>query len=243
MPLSLLRPFRARPDARGGRPARRRGRGTLEAALVVLAGCLGTASPAAADPVLRDAAIEATFQSPTSCEVRAAFTITGGAASVAAEYRLYTGEAGRVEVLEAAGVNADGPSASSGRLHLFHAPYSGSGTDSYTLHYRVTQPQSHAYRCPVWLPTVATDGRSRDVRIRVTLPPNASPGGGAFPTLEWRSDAGTAVLGHVPAFLHVRFSDAAGPAGPWNVARVMDAIALAAIGAGMLAFAWRRKRH
>ena len=40
----------------------------------------------------------------------------------------------------------------------------------YSLRYRVTQRDVRRYRCPLWLPTVAADGRSRRVRLAVAVP-------------------------------------------------------------------------
>jgi hypothetical protein len=210
----------------------------------MLVASICTAPIAGANPVLREANIEAAFTTPTSCDVRAAFTISGGSAAAPAEHRLYTGEGATVERLE--GPAMDAPAAgSTRRLHVLHVALSGSGSDSYTLRYRVSQPGTHAYRCPVWLPTIPADGRSRGVRVRVVLPASASSGGGGFPALEWGPDGGGfATLGHVPALLHIPFAsgDEGATAGSRDISRTMDTVALVALAAGMLAFVWRRKR-
>jgi hypothetical protein len=131
---------------------------------------------------------------------------------------------------------AAGAPASVGRtLALAVAPSS----PTYTLHYRVDQPPAGAFRCPVWLPVTPADGRSREVRISATLPADATAVG-TMPAFSWQGRQGSAVLGHLPAFVRLPY-EAPGVAPPWNIARTMDVLSLAVL---VLASAlwWRRHR-
>jgi hypothetical protein len=211
-------------------------------AIAVAAVCAAPVVSAAA-PVLRRATLEAAFTTATSCEVTAAFTIAGDSESPV-EHRLHTGEGATVELLDRPATAAMAAPEAGGRANVLHVPLSESET-AYVIRYRVAQGDAAAYRCPLWLPTVPTDGRSRDIQIRVTLPSGAEPAGGGFPMLQWSAGEAMTTLGHVPTFVHVPFHRAGETSAllSWDIRRVMDATALVLLAIGMIAFAWRRKRR
>jgi hypothetical protein len=149
----------------------------------------------------------------------------------------------RLEMLEGARATLDGldgavaaPPVAAGRTLVLQV---GPSLPTYTLRYRVIQPESGAFRCPVWLPTTPADGRSRAVRVTVTLPEGAAAVG-TFPVFAWRGTTGTVALGHLPAFVRVPFAGAdVDP--PWNLARLMDRVSLGVLAAASLLW-WRRSR-
>lgn len=197
-------------------------------------GLLPGPAPAAGAPVLRAAGVEVRFASPADCEVTLRLDVAG---AERVEHRLELLEGAAVELVDVSGATAE-PSTDIGRTRaLFVTPAAGGG--SYRLRYRVVQPASHPYRCPLWLPAVPTDGRSREVRISAVVPEGMSVSGG-MPPFEWTGDRGQVALAHLPAFVTVPF----GPpteARAWDVARVMDAAALGTLAAASLLWAVRRK--
>lgn len=211
----------------------------LSAALILLC---GVPASSGASPVLQRANFAVAFTTPTACDVEAEFTVAGLSAPV--EHRLHTDSAATVELLAAPSqADAVTPADDAG-AHVLHVRPSGTGSDTYAIHYRVVQSERDAYRCPLWLPTVPTDGLSREVHVRVSLPSGATPGAGGFPTFEWTDGGAVASLGHVPAFVHVPFrapGDARAPG--WDVQKTMDTTAVVLLVAGMLTFAWRRKKR
>jgi hypothetical protein len=121
--------------------------------------------------------------------------------------------------------------------------FANAGSHRYEVRYRVTHPEAWAYRCPVWLPAIAADGRSRNVSIEVTLPPAARPAGGAFPAFEWQNGAGRAILGHLPAFVRVPYAvPGHPPPTAHNVGRIMDLAAIGILLVGTAFWATRRRR-
>lgn len=177
----------------------------------VLAGLLAIA------PVLTGADVRIAILSPTACEVRLAVTIEGAAA---VEHRLEVLEGAVVGGLAVRGAVAE-PLRAVGRTQALHVL---PRTAAYELAYRIEQPPDGRFRCPLWLPTTPADGRSRAVRLTVTLPAGAEPSG-TMPAFTWRDGVGTATLGHLPAFVRVPFAADGVPA-PWNLARVMDGVSV-----------------
>ena len=192
--------------------------------------------------VLREAAFDVVFTSPSHCRVTAVFAIDD---AETIEHRLVVRE-GAVPTLtavdgsvELAGDPAAGARALAIRLHP-RAP----GDQRYRLQYEVAQTAAK-YRCPLWLPATPTDGRSQAVTIRVVLPDGAVRAGGTLPAFNWNGDAGSARLGHIPAFVRVPFGMAGAPPGAAGVdiTRVMDTIAVVALATATGLFAWRRRRR
>jgi len=191
---------------------------------------------------LREATINVAFGSPTRCEVDAAFTIDRSDGREI-EHRLQVLDGASAELMGIVGhMSLSGSPTTIGRTQSLILRPPASGLHGYGLRYRVTHPAAAGYRCPLWLPTIATDGRSRGIVISVSLPDGAVPAGGGLPPLVWRENRGTARLGHIPAFVVVPYSRA-GEAGPgWSISRVMDATAVAALACASALFLWRRRR-
>lgn len=191
------------------------------------------ASPSAgatAEPLLEAAVVDVTFTSPGACEVALAVTVSGVSE---VEHRIEIRSGGRVELTSLRDAVA-GPLIDVGRTRaLVVSP----AAREYSLHYRVDLPPDRPYRCPIWLPAVATDGQSRNVRLTATLPEGMLPAG-TMPAFRWTGSRGEAVVGHLPAFVLVPFA-AAGAPQPWDVARVMDAVAMMTMVAGSLL--WLRR--
>lgn len=201
---------------------------TLAAVAVVV-----TAAPAVSAPALTSAQAAIAFASPTACEVTLTVTVTGAATM---EHRLEALEGSRTELVEVRGAAA-GEVRDTGRTKaLMVTP---SGATPYSIHYRFEQTTEKPNRCPIWLPTAPADGRSRNVTIAVDLP-DQTVASGTMPAFTWQGTHGTATLPHLPAFVIVPYTGVGEPR-PWDVSRVMDAVALATlVGASGV---WLRRRR
>lgn len=187
----------------------------------------------AAAPVLTAADVQVVVTSPLACAVTLAVTIDGAPPTV--EHRLAMLEGGRATLDGLDGAAAGPPEAVGRTLALQVTPSS----PTYTLRYRVMQPESGAFRCPVWLPVMPADGRSRAVRVTATLPPGTEAVG-TFPAFAWGGATGTTTLGHLPAFVRLPFAGA-DVEPPWNLAALMDRVSLGVLAAASLLW-WRRSR-
>ena len=176
------------------------------------------AGQAQAAAVLTSAAATIEFRSPTACTVALTVSVSG---AVEVEHRLALGSGAAVELAGIEGADAVGPARDIGRTR---AVVVRPRLSDYTIRYAVMNPESDAYRCALWLPTVPADGRSRNVRLFVLLPTGTTPGG-SMPGFTWTGERGEATLGHLPAFVRVSFA-AAGERPPWDVSRVMDIVTL-----------------
>jgi hypothetical protein len=179
--------------------------------------------PAAAAPVLRSAEAAITFSAPRVCDVALTVSIAD-AADV--EHRLEVLDGARVELLEVAGATPAGESRDIGRTLSLRVAPTASGAP-YTLRYRVAQAAARRFRCPLWLPTIPTDGRSRGVHLVVTVPDGAQASA-TMPAFTWTGPRGTARLAHLPAVVIVPFASAGEPR-PWDISRVMDLTAMATL--------------
>lgn len=221
--------------------------GDWRSAVATAALCLFLSPHVAAGAVLREARIEIAFTSARVCEVNAAFMV-GAGEPVEVEHRLLLLEGAAVALSAAdadAGLRPSAPPVAVGYSRSLLVKLPAAGVHTYSLHYQVSQPEAGAYRCPIWLPTTATDGRSHEIYIQVTLPAGAVPEGGGLPAFAWDDRQGVARTGHVPSFVRVPFhlaGETAG-AGGVNVARLMDAIALTVVAIGSALFVWRRRRR
>lgn len=186
---------------------------------------------AAAVLTAADARID--FGSPTSCTVALTVSVSGAAE---VEHRLALGLGAEVELTGIDGADAVSAAHDIGRTR---AVVVRPGQPSYTIRYAVTNPEGHAHRCALWLPTVPADGRARNVRLRVQVPPGTVPGG-SMPGFAWTGERGEATLGHLPAFVRVSFAGA-GARAPWDVSRLMDVVTLLVL-AGASALWLRRAR-
>jgi hypothetical protein len=196
----------------------------------VLAWGLPAAAPAA---VLRASEVLVILTSPLRCEASVSVTFDDPPPTI--EHRLEVLDGATVTLAEIDGAAQVGEARVVGRTQALVLRPSAS---SYRLRYAVTQPEAGAFRCPVWLPTVPADGRSREVRVVATLPATAEPAG-TMPTLRWSGNVGTAELGHLPAFVRLPYA-APGVTPPLNLVRLMDVAALAVL--AMASLAWLRRR-
>jgi hypothetical protein len=193
-------------------------------------------APAAATaaPVVRHADVRVAFSSPTSCTVQVVLSVDGGGVQV--EHRVETAPGSRLEIIGIDGAAVVGDVRQVGRTRaLFLKP---DEKTPYTLSYSVDQPPERAGRCPLWIPTVPTDGRGQAVRIVARIPEGATPVG-TMPAFTWSGSEGTATIGHLPAFVRVPYALAGTPT-PWNIARVMDLLSIATLVGATLAWARRR---
>lgn len=208
---------------------------TLALALALMAGM-------AEGAVLREAAFDVVFTSPSHCQVTASFAIEE---AEEIEHRLVVREGAEPTLIGIDGTVAsdDDPARSGGALSL-RLRGSAPGDQHYRLRYEVSR-SSAEYRCPLWLPTIPTDGRSQEVTIRVSLPAGAERAGGTLPAFSWEGERGMVRLSHVPAFVRVPFGMAGAPAGlaGLDTSRLMDAIAIIALVGASALFAWRRRRR
>ena len=133
---------------------------------VLTAACVLSASAAAiAAPVLRSADLQITVTSPTSCDVAMALAVDGVSEI---EHRIEAFEGSRIELVGIRGARQVGDVRAIGRTQsLLLRPDQA----AYGFHYRAVQPAPRLHRCPIWLPTVPTEGRSRPVRLQIDLPP------------------------------------------------------------------------
>lgn len=186
---------------------------------------------ATAAPVLRAANVQVTMTSPTSCDVTMALTIEG---AKDIDHRV---DAAHIDRFEVHGARRVGDIRTIGRTQsLVLQPEQA----TYELRYRAEQSATMTDRCPLWLPSVPTDGVSRAVRLTVDLPPATRPGG-TMPSFVWTGTHGVATLGNLPAFVRVPFATDSS-ASPMGVGPVMDAVAVIVLVVGSVVWAWRRKR-
>lgn len=200
---------------------------------------------ASASGTLRQARITIVVDTPYSCDVTAAYSIDAPNESEI-EHRIQLFEGASVELIEITGAaqQIDSPKVI-GRTQSISVRLAAAAPATYGVRYRVRQPADWAYRCPMWVPTTPTDGTSQPVAIDVELPPAARASGGGVPAFRWAEARGTAILGHVPAFVRVPYATEGGPAPPrsWDVARLMDLLAVAILAVGSALWVWTRKRR
>jgi hypothetical protein len=199
------------------------------------AACVLTSfSAAIAAPVLRSADLQITVTSPTSCEVAMALAVDGASEI---EHRIETFEGSRIELVGIRGARQVGDLRAIGRTQsLLLRPDQA----TYGFRYRAIQPAHRVDRCPIWLPTVPTDGRSRPVRLEVDLPP-AMAAGSSMPAFTWTGVHGAATLGHLPAVVRVPYTQE-GEAHGWGIGSMMDALAIAVFAAATAVWTWRVRR-
>lgn len=201
---------------------------------------------AAGAPVLRSAEARIVFTSPATCHVDLTLRVEDdpsppdGAAGLQSrrdiEHRIEAAAGSRIELLGVYGAEMAREPIDVGRTRALVLRPDAS---VYTVRYTVEQPPDRATRCPLWIPTVPTDGRPQAVRLLVRLPAGAT-GVGTMPAFAWTGEEGAATLGHLPALVHVPYALPGAPA-PWDIARVMDVASVTALVLATLAWA-RRSR-
>jgi hypothetical protein len=180
--------------------------------------------------------------SRTSCDVRLSVTIDG---SAEIEHRLAVADGDRRQFLNVEGATLVEPIRDVGAtLSLRLRPASASYVLSYSVVHR--EPPRIEWldpardRCPIWLPTIPTDGRSRTVRLTTELPAG-STAGATMPAFVWNGTVGTATLGHLPSVVHVPYA-AAGETLPWSVPGAIDTLAIGTFAAATAVWIWRVRR-
>lgn len=189
-----------------------------------------------AAPVLRAADVNVDLTTPRSCGVTMSLRVEGAAEI---DHRVDAGSpanAAGIELLTVEGARQVGPLSAVGRTQslLLHPEAA-----TYRIHYRAQLRGDGEARCPLWLPTVPTDGLARAVTIAVELPPG-STSSDSMPMLEWTGAHGAVRLGHLPSFVQVSHRPA-GTASAWSMAAVMDATAIILLAVGSALWVWRRR--
>lgn len=203
-------------------------------------------TPADARPTLRQADLRVTWLDALRCDAEIRLQVdTDAPASV--DHRVLVYEGGRVDALAIGGRDVEaGAARTIGRTESVSVRLPRSGAFTYQISYRAAQADAWAYRCPVWLPAIATDGLSRAIHVRVTLPPGATVAAGTLPRLTWTSAvAGEATLAHLPAFIRTPFARPGEPlrwAATLDPTRLMDLTTIVVIATASLGWAWRRRR-
>jgi hypothetical protein len=187
-----------------------------------------------ATPVLRAAELTIIVASPTTCDVTMVLTIDGGSDI---DHRVELFEGGRIELGAIRGARQVEEVRAIGRTQsLVLRPDAG----SYAFRYHAVQPAGREHRCPIWLPTVPADGRSRAVRLEVDLPAATTPGT-SMPAFTWSGAHGAATLGHLPAVVRIPYTPA-GEARGWGIDSIVDALAIAVFAGATAIWVWRMRR-
>ncbi len=121
------------------------------------------------------------------------------------------------------------------------APARRPGAGAYEIRYHAQIAPGREFRCPLWLPTIPTDGQSRAVSLKVDLPAASQPSD-SMPTLTWTGGHGETTLGHLPAFVHVPFAPQ-GAAHAWTMSQTMDAVTLVVLLGASAIWVWWKKRQ
>jgi hypothetical protein len=202
---------------------------------VLIAACVLPAfSTAIAAPVLRSADLQITVTSPTSCDVAMELAVEGVSEI---EHRIETFEGSRIDLVGIRGAQQVGDVRTIGRTQsLILRP----DQPAYGFRYRAVQTASRVHRCPIWLPTVPTDGRSRPVRLDIDLPP-ATAAGTSMPAFTWTGVHGTKTLGHLPAVVRAPYTQE-GEARGWGSDSMMDGLAIAVFVVATALWTWRVRR-
>jgi hypothetical protein len=197
--------------------------------------CVLTASSSIlAAPVLLSADLKIAVTSPTSCEVTMSLAVDGGADI---DHRIETFEGSRIELAAVRGARQVDRVRAIGRTQsLVLRP----DARTYEFRYRAQQPAGREHRCPIWLPVVPTDGRSRVVRLEVDLPASTTPGA-SMPAFTWTGPHGAAALGNLPAVVRIPYTSP-GDARGWSIDSVMDALAIAVVAGATALWMWRARR-
>lgn len=195
------------------------------------AGLVLAASPAAAAPGLRTAQARIVFVDARACTVDLTVDIDD---ALEVEHRLGVGDGSRAALIDTRGTSTpDAPRRIGATLALTLRPTAR----EYSIRYRVEHPDG-TDRCPLWLPDVPADGRSRAVTLAVEIPAGTRAVG-TMPAFAWAGTRGEVTLGHLPAFVRVPLARPGDPA-PWNIARVMDLVAVATL--ALASVIWARRR-
>ncbi len=211
-------------------------------ALLILVGVPGDVWAQTPAAVVRMADVRLRFGAPTTCDVDTMFTVDVSG-PLAVDHRLQVFDGARAELRGVDGGAQPVSATSVGRTQSLTIQVPSGGTHTYHIRYSVMQPAQWAYRCPIWLPAIATDGRSRVATVRVELPAGGSPVGHSLPALQWSGAEGSAALSSVPAFVHVRFRMPGEGAAGLDLSTMMDAVAVASLLGGTVLWLWYQRRQ
>jgi hypothetical protein len=201
---------------------------------LIAAGVLMASSVVLADPVVRSADLRIIVTSPRSCDVTMVLAIDGGGDI---DHRIEAFEGTHIELAAVRGARHVNGVRTIGRTHsLVLQPEAG----SYEFSYHAVQPADREYRCPIWLPAVPTDGRSRAVRLEVDLPVTATPAA-SMPAFTWTGAHGTTALGHIPAIVRIPYASP-GEARGWGINSIIDALAIAVFAGATAIWTWLARR-
>jgi len=217
-------------------------RSLLPAALALL----GIAAPVRAQdrPIVRAADVRVVFRSPTACDLTVTYTVNGAPAA-GLDHRLLLYDGSGVSDVQVSGAGTADAAVPIGRSQSLVVTTGGSD-GPYRIAYRVSQPEGWRFRCPIWLPAAPTEPGPGGVRIRVELPPGATPLGDSFPLFDWSGGAGAATLGNVPSLIRAPFA-MPGQEVSWlerrGVIRLVDFAALGVVILATGAWALARRRR
>jgi hypothetical protein len=188
--------------------------------------------------VLRAADVSVKMAS-TTCEVTMSLTVEG---AEEIDHRI---DSTTIDLIEVSGAQAVGDRRTIGRTQsLVLRPTEAAARrplqSGYRIHYVAMLPDDRSFRCPLWLPTVPTDGQSQAVAIHVEIPAGAVPSD-SMPLLRWAERKGEATLGHLPVFVHVPFTPD-GVAAPWSINQTIDTLTITVILGASLIWVWWRRR-
>lgn len=204
------------------------------ASAAALAAALGFFPPPLFAAVLQSADVRIAVDSGHSCVVAMSLSVAG---AQEIEHRIERFEGSRIELIETRGARLSGGVRTIGHTQSLVLRPDG---PAYSFRYRAEQPDSVAGRCPLWLPAVATDGRSRDVHLSIDLP----AGGEAYdsmPAFTWAGGHGEVAMRHLPALIRVAYSNESSPRG-WSVTSVMDTLTIGIFAAATAFWTWRIRR-
>jgi len=216
---------------------------TCSLAIGTLAAWLVTARALDA-AVLRSADVVVSIRSPRTCAVVVSFELETSKVD-AIDHRLMLNDGTTVENIAVTGATA-GPLHRVGTTLSLPISFDRPGPQRYFVHYEAGQAETWAGRCPVWVPSAATDGLGRVVRLTVALQEGARRLSDQFPAFKWDSGRGVVSLRHVPAFLYVPTVTAGEPPS-WREAiglrRVVDVMAIVFVVVASLIWAGQRGRR
>lgn len=212
--------------------------------LALVATGLTVSLEAAGGPLVEAAELAIAFETESACRGRLDFTLAGVEGRADVEHRLMLYEGSEVEDVAVSGLGVAGAPRIVGRS-LALGVRVAEGRGAYRIDYRVAQPRAWRFRCPVWVPVVPAAAGPGNVRLRIELPPGATPVGGQFPLLHWSSRTGEVRLGNIPALVRAPFAAAGRRVGLLErvgTARLVDLVTVALLAGGTAVWVLVRRR-
>jgi hypothetical protein len=189
---------------------------------------------------LREARVAIAF-SPAACDVTTRFVVDSAAPSMV-EHSVMVDMSADAPAFTVIGA-VTGDAITAGRTVRLPISLTGMGRNEYTVRFRLAI-DARGGKCPLLVPSVATDGLSRSIAIEVALPSGSMRLPGEFPSFTWSGNHGRVTLGHLPSFVRVPVAPS-GAALTWrdriDSRGILDAAAIVTIIAGTLAWATLRR--